>query len=68
MELEEREGRLCRQCGKFRHLTWNCKREEKQKKQEEEGNKFEVLRSRVMQCRVREVKRQEVVGQIVKCF
>jgi len=67
-ELEGREGRLCRLCGNFGHLTWNCRREGEQKKKEEERNKFEVLRSRVMQCRVREVRRQEVVGQIVKCF
>ena len=31
-------------------------------------NKFEVLRNQVMQCGVREVRRQEVVEQIVKCF
>jgi len=44
-ELERRERRLCRQCGKFKHLVWNCRREGEQKKKEEEGNKFEVLRS-----------------------
>jgi len=32
------------------------------------GNRFEVLRSRVMQCGVREVRRQEKVEEIVKCF
>ena len=67
-ELERREGRLYRQCRKFGHLTWNCRREREQKKKEEKGNKFEVLRSRVIQCEVREVRRQEVVGQIVKYF
>jgi len=67
-ELEGREGRLCRQCGKFRHLAQNYRREGEQKKKEKEANKFEVLRSRVMQCGVREVRRQEVVGQKVKCF
>jgi len=32
------------------------------------GNKFEVLRSQVIQCGVREVRRQEVVKEVVKCF
>jgi len=32
------------------------------------GNKFEVLRSQVMQCKIREVKRQEVVRDMTKCF
>ena len=31
-------------------------------------NRFEVLRSQVMQCEIREVKRQEVVREVVKCF
>ena len=31
-------------------------------------NKFAVLGSRVMQCGVREVRRQEVVKSEVKCF
>jgi len=31
-------------------------------------NKFEVLKSQVMQCGVREVRRQEIVREVVKCF
>jgi len=31
-------------------------------------NRFEVLRSWVMQCGVREVRRQETVREVVKCF
>jgi len=44
-ELEGREGKLCRQCGKFRYLTRNCRSREESKKSTMRGNKFEVLRS-----------------------
>jgi len=33
-----------------------------------EGNRFEALASRVMQCGVKEVRRQEAVREVVKCF
>ena len=68
-ELEGREGRKCRRCKQFGHLAKNCRskggRVEEKKKT---TNRFETLVSRVMQYGVREVKRQKVVEQIVKCF
>jgi len=67
-ELEGREGRICRRCGRFGHLTWNCRKGEEQKKRMVGGNRFGTLRSQVMQCGVREVRRQEVVRNVVKCF
>jgi len=50
-ELEERKGKLCRCCKEFGHLARNCRN----KRREEKGivvpqNKFEVLKSRVIQC------------------
>jgi len=55
VELEERRGKLCRCCKGFGHLAQNYRN----KRRREEGtvvpqNKFEVLKSRVMQCRVEE--------------
>jgi len=67
-ELEGREGRICRKCGRFRHLAWKYRSREELKKKTVGGNKFEVLGSRVMQCGVREVRRQEIVREEVKCF
>ena len=67
-ELEGREGRLCRQCGRFRHLAQKCRSGEEQKKKTVMGNRFEVLKSQVMQCGVKEVRRQETVMEGVRCF
>jgi len=44
-ELERRERRLCRQCGRFRHLAQKCRSGEKQEKKTVAVNRFEVLGS-----------------------
>jgi len=69
VELERRKGKLCRCCKKFRYLVRNCRNKER----EEKGtnipqNKFEVLRSRVMQygVEVKMIQRYEIV--MVECF
>jgi len=68
-ELEERKEKLYKSYKKFRHLAQNCKN----KRREEEGtvvsqNKFEVLKSRVMQCRVEESMIRRVGVVEVECF
>ena len=68
VELEEREGRLCRHCGRFGHIVQKCRSGEKEKKKVVVENRFEVLKDRVMQCGVRELKRQEVVKERPQCF
>jgi len=63
-ELEGRKGKLCRYYKKFGYLAHNCRnRKEKEKGTTVPQNKFEVLRSRVMQCRAEErmIRRQEVI-------
>jgi len=68
-EIEGREGRVCRGCGKFGHLAQNCRnKKEKEKRGTAPQNKFEVLLSRVMQCGVKEriIKKLEIVE--VECF
>jgi len=68
-ELERRKGTLCRRCKGFGHLVHKCRNEKKEGKGTVTSqNKFEVLRSRVMQCRVEErtIKRVGVVE--VECY
>jgi len=68
-ELEGRKGKLYRCCKRFRHLAHNCRKKEEGKKGTiVPQNKFEVLRSRVMQCGVEEriIRRHKAV--VVECF
>jgi len=54
-ELERRRRRLCFGCKGFRHLAQNCRKQKETKKGVTmPQNKFEVLKSRVMQCGVEE--------------
>jgi len=67
-ELEGRKGKLCRSCKGFGHLAQNCrKRKEKEKGAEMPQNKFEVLKSRVIQCGV-EGRMIRSVRVVVECF
>jgi len=68
-ELEGRKRKLCFGCKEFGHLAQNCR------KQKEEGkgtvvpqNKFEVLRSRIMQCGVEERAIRRIGVVEVECF
>jgi len=56
-ELEGREGRLCRRCGRFGHLVQKYRSGKEEKKEMAVENKFEVLKNWVIQCGVREVRR-----------
>jgi len=68
-ELKGRKGKLCFHCRGFRHLARNCRnRKETEKEAEMPRNKFEVLKSRVMQYGVEEkvVRGMKVVE--AECF
>jgi len=68
-ELEGRRRKLCFSCKGFKHLARNCRnKREKEKGTVIPQNKFEVLRSRIIQCRVerRTIRRVGVIE--VKCF
>jgi len=67
-ELEGRKGKLCRSCKGFGHLAQNCRnRKEGEKGVEMPQNKFEVLKSRVIQYGV-EGKTIRSVRVVVECF
>jgi len=70
-ELERRDGRKCWSCKKFGYLACNYRNKNKKEKRELiPRNKFEVLLSRVIRCRVREevrIRRNKMVKE-VKCF
>jgi len=69
VELEGRKGKLCRSCKGFRHLARNCRnRKEGEKRVETSQNRFEVLRSRVMQYGVEERVVRSMRTVVVKCF
>jgi len=69
VELEGRKGKLCRNCRGFGHLARNCRnRKEEEKGAETPQNKFEVLRSRVMQCSVEERVVRSTRTVVVRCF
>jgi len=67
-ELEGREERICRRCGRFGHLARKWRSGEEQRKEKVVTNRFEALGNRVMQCGVKELRRQEIVKEAVKCF
>ena len=69
-ELEGRKGKLCRSCKGFGHLARNCRnRKEGEKGVEMPQNKFEVLKSRIMQCGVggKIIRSVKVVVECFKC-
>jgi len=69
VELEGRKGKLCRSCKGFRHLARNCRnKKEEGKGAEMPQNKFEILKSRVMQCGIEERVVRSVRMEAVRCF
>jgi len=69
VKLEGRKGKLCRSCKGFGHLAQNCRNgKEGERGVEMSQNKFEVLRSRVMQCGVEERVVRSMKTAVVKCF
>jgi len=67
-KLEGRQERECWKCRGFGHWAQHCRKEEKEKGKPTPQNKFEILASRVMRCRV-ELRKQEVEKRWkVKCY
>jgi len=68
-ELEGRKGKLCRSYKGFGHLVQNCRnRKEGEKGAEIPQNKFEILRSQVVQYGVEERVVRSTRTVVVKCF
>jgi len=68
-ELEGREGRKCWGYKLFGYLVKDCRNKEGRTEEKKKiENRFEALASKVMQCGVKEVRRQETVEEVVKCF
>ena len=69
VELEGRKRKLCRSCKRFRHLAQNCRNKRKEGKGAEvPQNKFEILKSQVMQCGVKERIVRSIRMEAVRCF
>jgi len=68
-ELEGRKRKLCRCCKGFGYLAQNCRKlNEEGKRATTPQNKFEILSSKVMQCRVEEKTIRSMRTAGVKCF
>ena len=68
-DLEGRKRKLCKNCKGFRHLARNCRnKKEREREAEMPQNKFEVLKSRVMQCGIKERVVRSVKTAVVRCF
>jgi len=68
-DLEGRKGKLCQCCKKFGHLARNCRNKEEEKRGTTvPQNKYEVLKSRAMQCGVEERVVRSVRRAVVRCF
>jgi len=69
-ELEERKERKCWGCKQFSHLAKDCrnKREREEEKKKKLTNRFKALAGRVMQCGIKEVRRQEMIREEATCF
>jgi len=69
VEIEKKSRKLCQCYKKFGHLAQNCRNKRKEKKGTViPQNKFEVLKSRVMQCGVEEKMIRNVRMTVVECF
>jgi len=69
VELEGRGGKLCRSCRGFGHLARNYRNKRKEEKRTEmPQNKFEILRSRVMQCGMEERVVRSTRTVVVRCL